>query len=32
VASGTDWYVTTAVLVLFVAAILLKYGPTLLAS
>jgi uncharacterized membrane protein len=32
VASGSDWYVTVAVLVLFVAAILLKYGPTLLAS
>ena len=32
VASGSDWYVTIAVLVLFVAAILLKYGPTLLAA
>jgi uncharacterized membrane protein len=32
VARGYDWYVTVAVLVLLVAAILLKYGPTLLAA
>lgn len=32
VARGYDWYITVAVLVLLVAAILLKYGPTLLAS
>lgn len=32
VAAGYDWYVTAAWLVLFVAMILLKYGPTLLAA
>lgn len=32
VTAGYDWYVTAAVLVLLVAAILLKYGPTLLAA
>ncbi len=32
VATGTDWYVTAAVIVLFLAAILLRYGPTLLAA
>jgi uncharacterized membrane protein len=30
VASGTDWYVTTAWLVLFAAMVALKYGPSLL--
>ncbi len=32
VASGYDWYLTIAVLVVLVAAILLKYGPVLLAA
>lgn len=31
VAAGTDWYVTIAWLVLFTAAVVLKYGPSLLA-
>jgi uncharacterized membrane protein len=30
VASGTDWYITAAWLVLFLAAVVLKYGPSLL--
>ena len=30
VAAGTDWYITVAWLVLFAAAVLLKYGPSLL--
>ncbi|WP_454051310.1 vitamin K epoxide reductase family protein [Cellulomonas sp. Marseille-Q8402] len=32
VAAGYDWYVTAAWLVLFLAMILLKYGPSLLAA
>jgi uncharacterized membrane protein len=31
VAAGYDWYVTAAVLIVFLAAVLLKYGPSLLA-
>nr|WP_090033670.1 vitamin K epoxide reductase family protein [Cellulomonas marina] len=31
VAAGNDWFVTAAVLVLFAAVVLVKYGPSLLA-
>lgn len=32
VAAGNDWFVTVAWLVLFLAAVILKYGPSLVAS